>query len=168
LSQGYVLAKVTDDDGNPVPSVIVNFYTGSNHEFRGTGTTDIDGYSRLDIALSDGEILEVVVNENNFYHSSNKQVTVAIPFDFMFIGYVIGAVCLLAIVIAAGKKFLPSRSVSSPPPSISDVSGELEKERDRIPERVRKHSERGIAELDGVEKDSGELSETLSFDDDST
>jgi len=154
ISQGYVLARVTDDDGNPVPNVIVNFYTGSDRDFRGTGTSDIDGNSRLDISLSNGEMLEVLVNENGFYHSSNQQITVALPLDLMPMGFAISAVCFIAIGIAASRKFTSRRNLSKPPSVTSEVSEALKEERELIPERQREEIERNLAEIEGDDTDA--------------
>ena len=165
-SQGFIRARVTDDDGTPIPSIQVHFYSGSNHEYRGTGTTDNDGYTRLNITLSDGEILEAVVNEDNYYFGAQQEVPIAVPADLMFLGTVVGAIFMLAAGITISRKIIRGRRVSSPPSVSPEVSRALEEERDSIPERVREHSEKRLAELDGLGGDSGESSETLSFDED--
>ncbi len=72
IAQGYVRTRVTDDDGNPVTSIQVHFYASSNREYRGSGTTDNDGYTRLNITLSNGELLEAVVNEDDFYYGNGS------------------------------------------------------------------------------------------------
>ncbi|TFH06439.1 MAG: hypothetical protein E4H14_10840 [Candidatus Thorarchaeota archaeon] len=165
-AQGFIRARVTDNDGTPVPSIQVHFYVGSNHDYQGAGTTDNDGYTRMNITLSDGELLEAVVNENSFYYGANQEVIVALPPDLMFIGTILGSIFLFAAGITVSRKVIRGRRVSGPP-SPEEVSRALEEERDSIPERVREHSEKRLAELDGVGKDSGESSETLSIDDDS-
>ena len=46
------------------------------------------------------------------------------------------------------RKIIRGRSASVPPSVSPEVSEALKEERDSIPERVREHSERRIAELD--------------------
>jgi len=164
-AQGFVRARVTDDDGTPIPDIQVHFYAGSSHEYQGAGITDNAGYTRLNVTLNNDETLEAVVNEDSFYYGSVEQVTVALPLDLMSIVSILSAICLVVTPIAVGRKVIRGRRVSSPP-SPEDVSRALEEERDSIPERVREHSEKRLAELDGTGKDSGEPSETLSIDDD--
>ncbi|MGY5852343.1 MAG: Ig-like domain-containing protein, partial [Candidatus Thorarchaeota archaeon] len=167
-SQGVAVARVTDDDGMPIPSIQVHFYVGSNHEYGGFATTDINGYSELNITLSDGEFLEAVVNEDGYYRGSSQQITVSIPLDPMFVISILSTICFVTAPIAIGRKIYRGRAKDEPSTVSPEVSKALEEERDSIPERVREHSEKRLAELDGIEIDSEESSETLSFDDDST
>lgn len=164
LSQGFMLARVTDDDGTPIPSIQVHFYAGSNHEYRGFGISDNDGYTRLNITLNNGELLEAVVNEDDFYYGAIQEVTIAVPVDLMFLGTVVGAIFMIAAGITISRKIIRWRAVSDPPSVSPEVSRALEKERDSIPERVRERTKERIAELDEMGRDSVESGESLSFD----
>jgi hypothetical protein len=161
ISQGYIRARVTDDEDTPIPGMEVHFYIGSSHEYRGAGTTDIEGYSRLNITLGDGELLEAVVNENEFYHGSSQQVTVTIIPDFLLLGVAGGSVFILAVGVALSRKIIRGRSASAPPAVSPEVSEALREERDSIPERVREHSERRIAELDEIGREGEDSSSTM-------
>ncbi|TFG34204.1 hypothetical protein EU527_04570 [Candidatus Thorarchaeota archaeon] len=154
-AQGYVHARVTDDEGNPISQMQVHFYLGSEHDYQGAGTTDNDGYARLNITFNNGELIKAVVNEDDFYYGSTQEVTVALPPDLMFIGTVVCSIFLVAAGIAVGRKVILGRRVLSTPSVSPEVSRALEEERDSIPERVREYSERKIAELDEMSRDGG-------------
>jgi hypothetical protein len=63
--------------------------------------------------------------------------------------------------IAVGRKIIGERTVSSPTSVPPEVSQALEEERASIPERVREHSERRIAELDEIGREGESSPSTM-------
>jgi hypothetical protein len=162
VAQGYVRARVTDDDGNPVESVQVDFYVGNNRDYRGSRITNTDGYARLNVTLNDGELLQAVVNENNYYYGASQEVTVVVPVDLLFLTAVAGIVFLSAAGLAVTRKILRGRAATGPKTASPELRKALKEERDSIPERVREHTERRMTELDEISHGIEEISEPSS------
>jgi len=94
--------------------------------------------------------------------SASFTVTIVSPPDVLFLTMVAGIVFFSAAGLAVTRKILRGRAASKPKPASPELSKALEEERDNIPERVREHTERRIAELDEVSYGAEEASELSS------
>jgi len=167
IGDGYLSAFVFDDEGNPMEGIPVSFFEAGSTEPLGTSMTDSDGCSKLDASFQGNVVMRVSVDDTDFYYGVSEEMIIAFPSDLTPILFGVIGVFSGIIVIGIARK-RRGVSLGIPSPVSPEISEALEKERDSIPERVREHSEKRLAELDGMGIDSRESSETLSFDDDTT
>ena len=154
VSDGYVGAQVTDDEGNPVEGIPVTFYIAGNSEPIGIAATDSEGYSRISATLYGAQVLRAVVQENDYYTGAFGEMNVALPPDILVLSMVIGSAFAGTLVISLIRKKRRGDIESTPKPVPPEVRKELEKEHELIPERRREETERKIAELDGGFEDA--------------
>ena len=94
--------------------------------------------------------------------SASFTVTIVSPPDVLFLTMVAGIVFFSAAGLAVTRKILRGRVSKESKPVSPELRKALEEERDSIPERVREHTERRIAELDEVSHGAEETSELSS------
>jgi hypothetical protein len=153
VAEGYILAKVTDDENNPFEDIPVSLYVDGEVNPRAFAFTDNEGYVQLTSTFTDGQRIKIVVNESSYYHGAIEEINITVPPNVLVLTIAAGSTLAVAIGLAVGRKTIRARLRTGPEPLSSEISKALEEERELIPERVREHSERQLAELDELSGD---------------
>jgi hypothetical protein len=161
VSAGYLTAVVLDDEANPMEGIPVLFFRVGDAEPLGTVVTDSDGVSRLESNLQGSVMIRVSVDETEFFYGVSEEMVVNFPMDLSLATVAAASLFVVMAGIALSRKIIRGRSISGPPSVPPEVSEALREERDSIPERVREHSERRIAELDEMGREGEDGPSTM-------
>jgi hypothetical protein len=150
IRQGLIIARVTDDEGNPVEGMELDF--SLNHKPIGATTSDSSGYAEIEVNAEDGQTLHVESSESAFYYGSSLEEIIVIPLDLLPLLVLLSLAFIGATFVAVGRKIVVFRDPARPPPVSPEISKALEEEKESIPERIKEHSEKRRSELEVPER----------------
>jgi len=166
IVEGYLTAFVFDDEGNPMEGIPVRLFKVGDDEPLAIETTDVEGCTRFDARFQGDVVVRASVEDSEYYFGVSDEMIVSFPTDQSMVLMIAASGFFGLSLVAVFRKRRSNRMKAPPLPVSPAISKALEEERDSIPERVREHSEKHLAELDGIGGEDGELRKTHSIDDD--